>query len=159
MTTSPENLAVFNMGIFRGQPQALEYVCLRTGEILDAKAAKEMGVTSIRPHAMLSRSRKLCSLRKEPQAFTRFILRYRNGRCGFQVPLESLVGMYAKLHSKETKNVRRYLPALTEAGILVDDNSLHKDFMVNDPTEAKASASGDTERAYCKFSVELLKRH
>ncbi len=159
MTTSPDNLAVFNVGTARGQPQVLEYVSLSTGEILDAKTAKEMGVKAIRPHAMLSRLRKLESLRKEPQQFARFIIRYRNGRCGFQVPLESLVGMYAKLHDKEGKNVRRYLPVLAEAGILIDEQTLHKDFMVNNPTEARASAQGDTERAHCRFAGDMLRRH
>lgn len=158
MSPHLDNLAVFNVGTFRGRPQVLEYVCLRTGEILNAKTAQELGVKAIRPHAMLSRSRKLDSLRKEPQAFARFIIRYRNGRCGFQVPLESLVGMYAKLHGKEAKNVRRYLPVLTEAGILLDEQSLHKDFMVNNPIEAKASAQGDTERAHCRFAGDMLRR-
>lgn len=158
MSPAPDNLAVFNVGTFRGRPQVLEYVCLRTGEILDTKTAQEIGVKAIRPHAMLSRSRKLDGLRKEPQTFARFIIRYRNGRCGFQVPMESLVGMYAKLHGKEAKNVRRYLPVLTEAGILLDEQSLHKDFMINDPTEAKASALGDTERAHCRFAGDMLRR-
>lgn len=154
-----ENLAILNVRTFRGQPKVLEYVCTQTGEILSAGEAHQMGIKSIRPHAMLARSRKLGSLRKEPQEFARFILRYRNGRCGLQAPLAQLVEMYAKLHGKEVKNVRRYLPALTDAGILVDDATLHKDFMVNDPTNAKAAASGDIERAHCRFAVEALKRH
>lgn len=159
MSINPENLAVFNVGTLRGRPQVLEYVCLHTGEILNTKTAQDFGVRAIRPHAMLSRSRKLDSLRKEPQQFARFIIRYRNGRCGFQVPLESLVGMYAKLHDKEAKNVRRYLPVLTDAGILIDEQTLHKDFMVNNPTEARASAQGDTERAGCRFAADKLRRH
>ncbi|MBI2277488.1 MAG: hypothetical protein HYU74_09070 [Dechloromonas sp.] len=159
MTPNVENLAVFSVGTFRGQPKVLEYVCTRTGEILSEGEAREIGVRSIRPHAMIARTRKLDSLRKEPQAFARFILRYRNGRCGFLIPLDQLVGLYAKLHGKEIKNVRRYLPALTDAGILVDSAALHKDFMINDPSVTKAAIVGDIESAHCRFAVELLKRH
>jgi len=158
MTPNPENFAVLSVGTFRGQPKVIEYVCTRTGEILSDAEARGVGVRRIRPDAMIARHRKLDSLRKEPQAFARFLLRYRNGRCGFKVPLEQLAGFYAKLHGKETKNVRRYLPALTEAGILVDGVALHKDFMVNDPTADRAVATGDFERAHCRFAVELLKQ-
>lgn len=152
-------LAILNVGTFRGQPKVFEYVCTRTGEILNAAEAQKLGIKSIRPHTMLARERKLGSLRKEPQEFARFILRYRNGRCGFRVPVEHLVGLYAKLHNKEPKNVRRYLPALTDAGILVDGMTLHKDFMVSNPSEDRSAALGDIESAGSRFAVELLKRH
>lgn len=159
MTPNVENLAVLNVGTFRGQPKVLEYVCTRTGEILSAGQAYEIGVRSVRPHAMIARTRKLESLRKEPQEFARFILRYRNDRCSFQVPLEQLVGLYAKLHGKEAKNVRRYLPTLTDAGVLVDGVTLHKDFMIDAPTATKASALGDTQSASCRFARDMLRRH
>lgn len=159
MSPNLNHLAILNIGTFRGQPKVLEYVCTRTGEILNAAEAQKLGVKSIRPHAMITRERKLESLRKEPQEFARFILRYRNGRCSFKVPVEQLVSLYAKLHDKEPKNVRRYLSTLTDAGILVDGVTLHKDFMVNNPTEDKSAAIGDIESAGSRFAVELLKRH
>lgn len=148
-----DHLQILTVTRIRRKPTVTEFVDMRTGEIIDARAAQKMGVRSIRPDARIRREAKMDSLRTEPRAFAEFILKFRDGRCKFLVGLSELVSLYARMTEKAAEHVRRYLPRLAKSGILEDDHTLNEDFMIHNPTAGKAAAKGDAFRALCRFGV------
>lgn len=138
-----------------GRLHILEYVDIETGEIVQKKKAR---IKEIRPDAMLERFRRLDLLRPEIRNFATFILRFRNQACGFLVPMETLIGWYARLTGKIAKNVRRCISPLIENGILQDENTVEKIFMVNNPNRNARQAKGDRFKAETIFSMLLLKK-
>lgn len=156
MHINTDSLAILNTNKLTGMNlRVTEYVDLTTGEIVSAAQAKQSGVRSIRPNACRRRLEKLDSLRPEPRAFADFILKFRNDLCGFLVPLDELVHMYAYLTRKEPKNIRRYFLPLIGAGILEDDLVLNKDFAIHNPKAGREGASGHRCQADSIF-VRLL---
>ena len=153
------NLAVLTVRGTKRKPQVTDYVDMTNGEIFSAETVRKMGVRSIRPDAMKRRWAKLRSLRPEPRTFAEFILRFRNSRCGFLIPLDDIVIWYAKYSEKETHHIRRYFPSLAKAGVLDDDLMLNEDFMINNPRAGKEEAKGDLFRAYNQFDLLMLKKH
>lgn len=159
MQTSIEHLAVFTVKTFRGKLIVTEYVDVTTGEILLADVVQKMGVRSIRPQASLRRVKHLDDLRKEPREFAAFILRFRNRRCSFLMPLETLVDWYSKMTGKRPDNIRRYFTPLIDAGILDSGLRLTKDFMISNPHAGKEEALGEESRAYNIFDSIRRRRN
>lgn len=153
------NLAVLTVRGSRRKPLVTEYVDLATGEIINAESAQRLGVRSIRPDAMMRRMKKLDSLRKEPREFANFLLKFRDGRCKFLMPIDNIVNWYSKLTGKELHHVRRYFPALIKAEILDTDQVLNEDFMIHNPSAGKGAAKGDLFRAYNIFDQMMLRQH
>lgn len=152
------NLAVLTVRGTRRKPQVTEYIDPTTGEIIEAESAQRLGVRSIRPDAMMRRIKKLDSLRTEPRRFADFLLKFRDGRCKFLMPLDTIIAWYSKLTGKELHHIRRYFPALTKAEILDSDQMLNEDFMVNNPMAGKGAAKGELFRAYNIFDLLMLKQ-
>lgn len=152
------NLAILTVRGSKRKPLVTEYIDLATGEIIDAGTAQRLGVRSIRPDAMMRRIKKLDSLRKEPREFADFLLKFRDSRCKFLVPVDTIVDWYSKLTGKETHNIRRYFPTLIKAEILDSDLMLNEDFMINNPTAGKGAAKGDLFRAYNVFDLMMLRK-
>lgn len=153
------NLAIFTVKGTKRKPLVAEYVDVTTGEIIDAETAYKMGVRAIRPDAMKQRLMKLDSLRREPREFANFLLKFRDDRCKFLVPMVSIVSWYSKLTGMETRNIRRYFPCLIKAQILDSDLMLNEDFMINNPNAGKAAAKGDLFRAYNVFDLMMVKKN
>lgn len=151
------SLAVLSCNRRGSKLYVTEYLDLATGEILNAEEASKRGVTSIRPDAMMRRTRKLGNLRVEPKRFAQFLLKFRDQQCGFLVGVDTLVKWYSRLTGMAAKNIRRYFDALTKAGILEPDHVLNKDFMVRNPRAGKGEALGATFKASCLFSLMLLR--
>lgn len=153
------NLAILTVMGSKRKPLVTEYVDVTTGEIYDAETAYKLGVRAIRPDAMMRRTKKLDSLRKEPREFANFLLKFRDGRCKFLVPLDTIISWYSKLTGKDTHHIRRYFPSLVKAEILDDDLMLNEDFMINNPNAGKAAAKGDLFRAHNIFDQMMLKKN
>ena len=153
-TTSRLFIYTYRFARESGRMHIVEYVDIDTGEIIPKEKAQ---IKEIRPEAMLERFRRLDTLRQEVRDFTTFLLHFRNQACGFLVPMEMIVGWYAALHKKRPSNVRRYLPALIEAGILQDHFNLEKIFMVNNPNRKAHNAKGDLTKAQVVYDTIRLK--
>lgn len=153
------NLAILTVRGSRRKPLVTEYIDLATGEVIDAESAQRLGVRSIRPDAMLRRYKKLDSLRKEPREFANFLLKFRDGRCKFLMPIDTIVDWYSKLTGKELHHVRRYFQTLVNAEILDADQVLNEDFMIHNPCAGKGVAKGDLFRAYNIFDQMMLRKH
>lgn len=151
------NLRILSFTPSKRKPMVTEYVDVETGEIIDAKTAQKMGVRTIRPDARVRREAKLGSLRKEPRAFARFLLRFRDSHCKLLVGLDEVVLMYGHLKGMRPENVRRYFPSLIKAGVLDDDLTLNEDFMIHNPTAGRKTAKGDRFRAGSIFDGLLAR--
>lgn len=153
------NLAIFTVKGSKRKPLVTEYVDTTTGEIIPAQVAQRMGVRSIRPDAMMRRIKKLDSLRKEPRGFADFLLKFRDGRCKFLVPMDIIICWYSRLTGKRTDNILRYFPSLINAEVLDFDQVLNEDFMIHNPTAGKGAVKGDLFRACNTFDRMMLKKN
>lgn len=154
-TTSRIFIYTYRFAKQSGRMHIVEYVDINTGEIIPKEKAQ---IKEIRPEAMLERFRRLDTLRQEVRDFTTFLLHFRNQACGFLVPVETIVEWYANISGKKTWHVRRYIPVLIEHGILQDDITLDKMFMVNNPNRKAYNAKGDLVKAQVIYDVFRLKK-
>lgn len=152
-----DNLSIFTIKKVRKRLTVTEYVDVTTGEIVPAGVAQKLGIRSIRPDAQGRRERKLGKLRGEPRRFAEFLLRFRDRRCKFLMPMDMLVGWYSTLTGKKPHHIRRYYSSLIGGGILEEGLMLNEDFMINNPRAGKGAAKGDTFRAYNVFDGLLLR--
>lgn len=135
-------------------PVIVDYVDLETGEILPAIKAKRLGAwPEIRvSECMAVREAAINSLRPEVQQFAYFVLQFRNRRRGIHPTIETLVSWYAQLHGKRADNIRRYIPRLRYAGVLVNDSLLGEAFQIaGKNTSAKDHLCEDV-RAHVVFA-------
>lgn len=152
------NLAVLTASKIRNKLQVTEYLDMTTGEIIFPITVQKMGVRTIRPEAGIRRRKKLDALRKEPREFANFILRFRDNRCGFLVPLPEIVKWYSKTTDKTPFHVRRYFGPLIQGGILDSSTMLNEDFMVNNPHSGKSDAKGGRAKALNVYDGIRLSR-
>ncbi len=66
----------------------------------------------------------LAVLRPEVREFARFVLGYANKRRGITPGINTLCHWFADLTGKRADNIRRHIPKLEAAGILVNENLL-----------------------------------
>ena len=138
--------------------KVLNYKHMLTGSLLDYADYRKLGGAVIPKEGSNCRINKLLKLRKEPMEFATFLLRFRNSACGFRVSTNQLVDWYSIYSGKRKDNVRRLFKPLIEAGILQDEFTLHKDFMINSKNRTKKEAVGDFETAGITFDVLLMKK-
>ena len=123
--------------------KVLSYKHMKTELIITASEFRKLGGMVISKDGSLRRMEKILSLRKEPMDFAVFLLKFRNKACGLKVSIEQLVHWYSLYSGKRKDNVKRLLNSLIEAGILQDEFTLHKDFMLNSKRRTKKDAIGD----------------
>lgn len=138
--------------------KVLSYKHMKSGLIIDANNFRKLGGMVISKEGSLQRMSKILSLRKEPMDFAVFLLKFRNKACGFKVSMEQLVQWYSLYSGKRKDNVKRLFKPLIEAGILQDEFTLHKDFMINSKGRTKKDAIGDFESAGILFDCLLLEK-
>lgn len=106
----------------RRPAKVVEWVNTQTGEIIEQGTfAKQFGKPSHRSERALQRDFVLQHLRPEARALARYILKFRNLRRGVSPPLPTLLKWYADLHGQRVTNVRRMVPTLKAAGIVLSD--------------------------------------
>ena len=155
-TTSKLFIYTYKFAKHSGRMHVVEYIDISTGEIIPKE---KLQIKEIRPEAMLERFRRLDTLRQEVRAFATFLLHFRNQACGFLVPIRTIVDLYSSITKKKPWHVRRYIPALIEHGILQDDITLDKIFMVNNPNRTSHNAKGDLVKAQIIRDILRIKKH
>ena len=132
-----------------------EYFDITTGEIIMKGDSRiDFGVKSGK--SMEERTRRLDSLRPEVRKFANFLLQFRNKSNGLMVPVKEIARMYSLYSSIRSNNVNRYIKSLIKAGILQDEFTLDKLFMVYNSRASKAETKGDVERAGIIFNCLML---
>lgn len=153
---SRSNIFVYTYKLARNSRRMhiLEYIDISTGEIIPKR---KLHIPEIRPEAMLTRFKRLDSLRQEVRDFAIFLLKFRNHACGFLVPMDTLVGWYADISSKRVWNIQRYFETLYTNKILSDYETPEKEFMIKNPTREKSDAKGDYDKAHTIYTLLRLK--
>lgn len=152
---SRSNIFVYTYKLARNSRRMhiLEYIDISTGEIIPKR---KLHIPEIRPEAMLTRFKRLDSLRQEVRNFAIFLLKFRNHACGFLVPMDTLVGWYANLTGKKTFHIERYFEVLYQNKILSDRETPEKVFMIKNPERDKVQAKGDYDKAHTIYSIMKL---
>jgi hypothetical protein len=119
-----DRLAIYSVSTTKaGKLRSIEaYLDLDTGEIIPADQLA-MPVLDLR-EKLPARCKALESLRPEVRHFAAFILRFANKRRGISPGIDTLCRWYAEMHGRQSGHVRRYIPKLTEAGLLAGENLL-----------------------------------
>jgi len=123
-TMSLSSLAVFSVNTTKkGEVKSIrEYADMTTGEIIPAE---ELTIPTLDLRTkQADREAALNSLRPEARTFAYFVLKFSNKRRGITPGIGTLCIWYADLHGRKAQHIRRYLPRLTEAGILAGENLL-----------------------------------
>ncbi|MDH6592617.1 hypothetical protein M2165_002506 [Variovorax sp. TBS-050B] len=130
-----------------------EYVDLATGEIIPAD---ELDVRTLNLSTILpARAKALNSLRPEVRRFAAFVLKFANRRRDITPGIDTLCRWYADLNNKRSSDVRRYIPALKQAGILAGDTLLGRPFQRTATTSTEVM--GEEVDASTKYL--LMRRH
>jgi hypothetical protein len=136
------------------------YVHLPTGEVLPASEAATHGI-GIAGDVGEKASRRislLTGLRPEVQAFAQFCLKFLNKRRGVTPGFDKLCHWYAELTGKQTKNVRRMLPKLREAGIMAGESLVGPDWQIAGKNTTAADHLNEDDTAHAIFGEMLMRR-
>lgn len=136
-TLQPDQLAIWSVTRQRSGAvkNVTEYVDLSTGEIIPSA---ELNIPTLDMRLKLhARTKALRSMRTEVRRFAVFVLGFANNRRGITPGINTLCIWYAGLHGKRPSDVRRYIPALRNAGVLAGESLLGKQFQ-------RKTASSDT---------------
>ncbi|MDR6206966.1 hypothetical protein [Paraburkholderia graminis] len=139
-------------------PTVTEYLDVETGEIVPASLVRKRGdVTEIRlGESVLLREVALASLRPEVRRFAEFVLKFRNRRRGITPGIDTLVQWYGQYTGARADNVRRYVPRLFDAGVLVGESVVGPLFQYAGKGVAASSHAGEDERAKLIFADLML---
>ncbi|PZQ02470.1 MAG: hypothetical protein DI587_03305 [Variovorax paradoxus] len=153
-TTDAEKIELARLAIYgtsttkTGQVRSVrDFVDMMSGEAIPADQLS-IGVLDLRKRYP-AREAALASLRPQVLPFALFVLRFANKRRGITPGIAVLSRWYADLHDKQTKNVRRYIPALLKAGILAGDTLLGPLFQHT--RGAARDHLGEDFRAWCIY--------
>lgn len=142
-------------------PVITEYVDTLTGEILQAtelRNDKELWQVMYASERCMQREFILSSLRPEVREFALFVLRFRNQRRGVTPSFEGLVKWYAELSGKRPDNVRRYIPVLTDAGIIAGESLLGPLFQIAGKSVAAGEHLCEDSNAYSRLVLIRLRQ-
>lgn len=142
-------------------PVITEYIDTLTGEILQAtelRNDKELWQVMYASERCMQREFILNSLRPEVREFALFVLRFRNQRRGVTPGFEGLVKWYAELSGKRADNVRRYIHALTEAGIIAGESLLGPLFQIAGKSVAAGEHLCEDSNAYSRLVLMRLQQ-
>jgi hypothetical protein len=118
---------------------------------------KRGDMTEIRlGESVLLRETALASLRPEVRRFAEFVLKFRNRRRGITPGIDTLVQWYGQYTGARADNVRRYVPRLFDAGVLVGESVVGPLFQYAGKGLAAASHTGEDERAKLIFANLML---
>jgi hypothetical protein len=106
--------------------EAVEWIDLTTGEVLTAEQARAHGLgTGVHAGEMtLQRAACMAGLRPEPQAFARFLLKFRNKRRGIAPSVTQVRQWYATMTGQRADNTARLVAPLKQAGIIAGESVL-----------------------------------
>jgi len=139
--------------------KVVEWVDIRTGEILaDADFRRVFGKPVYRSERALQRHYVLRSLRPEAQSLARYILGFRNLRRGVSPAVPILVKWYAELTGQRVANVRRIVPTLAAAGIVVSDTLVGALWQHSGNAAPSASFLQEESRAAVAHAVQRMER-
>lgn len=113
--------------------KVLEYVNLKTGEIIPFAFAKQIGVTEF-DYEPLTKERNeiLSSFRKEVKEFALFVLMFRNKRRGLSPNINQVMVYYSKLTGMRKNNIKtRLLPTLMNK-VLFSETLMMPPFQISD---------------------------
>ena len=153
------NLAIFKVEQVGRRLKVVEYVDISTGEIISSKKAQDLGVSEIRPEAMLRRQKKLDSLRPEPRKLAAFLLKFRNRSGSFLTSIDTLIKWYSLYSGKRLDNVSKLVESLVEHEILDRDEgilSLNEDFILFNKNRTRVDVKSDGIRARMLFDIIML---
>jgi len=113
--------------------KVIEYVNLKTGEIIPFSFAKQMGVSEFDYEPLTQeRNEILDSLRKEVKEFAMFVLMFRNKRRGLSPNIEQVMDYYSKFSGMRKNNIKsRLLPAIMNT-VLFSSTLMMPPFQIND---------------------------
>jgi hypothetical protein len=122
-TVALDSLAIWSVNTTKkGAVKSIREYVTTFGEIIPAE---ELNIPTLDLRTkQADRDTALNALRPEVRAFAYFVLKFANKRRGITPGIETLCQWYAELNGKQARNVRRYIPRLTEVGILAGDNLL-----------------------------------
>lgn len=136
-------------------PIITEYVDTETGEILPAAEAMTRGAwPEIRlGERMALREAALTSLRPEVRQFAYFVLLFRNRRRGITPGLDTLAKWYADIHGKRPEHIRRYIPRMQAAGVVINQTLLGDVFQISGKYTPTRDHAGEEAYAACQLAA------
>ncbi len=113
--------------------KVIEYVNIKTGEIIPYALAKQIGVTEFDYEPLTEeRNEILNSFRKEVKDFACFVLIFRNKRRGLSPNIEQVTEYYSKFSGMRKNNIKtRLLPPLMNK-VLHSSTLMMPPFQIND---------------------------
>jgi len=113
--------------------KVLEYVNLKTGEIIPFNFAKQIGITEFDYEPLTQeRNEILDSLRKEVKEFALFVLLFRNKRRGISPNIEQVIEYYSKFSGMRKNNIKSRLLPLILNKVLFSSTLMMPPFQIND---------------------------
>ncbi len=137
--------------------KAVEYLDLKTGEIISSKEAKKLGVTEL-DYGLYVYTRRLIldELRKEVRHLASFVLKFRNKRRGITPDLSTVMKYYSNLHNKRYGNVSRYREDLYDS-IMVDDYLCRPEFQFTGKDTTTKEHMSESSHAGNVLFYEILR--
>jgi hypothetical protein len=137
--------------------KAVEYLDLKTGEIISSKEAKKLGVTEL-DYGLYVYTRRLIldELRKEVRHLASFVLKFRNKRRGITPDLSTVMKYYSNLHNKRYGNVSRYREDLYDS-IMVDDYLCRPEFQFTGKDTTTKEHMSESSHACNVLFYEILR--
>lgn len=139
--------------------KVIEYVNIKTGEIIPYSFAKQIGITEFDYEPLTEeRNEILDSFRKEVREFALFVLIFRNKRRGLSPNIEQVIEYYSKFSGMRKNNIKsRLLPPLMNK-VLYSSVLMMPPFQINDKKATAGEHLQEDFIAENKFFNLMFKR-